>query len=36
MEILNILIQVENIIKIHQLVPDTIDEYAADRMKRFI
>jgi radical SAM superfamily enzyme YgiQ (UPF0313 family) len=33
---LNLLIQVENIIITHQLTPDTVDEYIADRLKRFI
>ena len=32
----NVLIQVENIIKTHQLTPETVDEYTADRLKRFI
>lgn len=31
-----ILAQVENIIKTHLLTPDTVDEYTADRLKRFI
>jgi len=33
---LNLLVQAENIIKTHQITPNTVDEFTAEQVKRFI